>query len=184
MEGMYGPMGGFMPTGMAGVGRERPLIFCSDSTYVTATVNEYETGSLLRLTTTNTTRNSICDAQRYAQVRVTGAVNSERIVLPTLRPPVGATGNPEGSSGGMNRRSSSAFYIARQSAAEMIDHFASQLTEQGWTLGKRMAEENMAMLVARKTEKGEVQHLLLTDHVVESRQHMLDVSVSVPSRRP
>jgi hypothetical protein len=66
----------------------------------------------------------------------------------------------------------------------MIDHFASQLTEQGWTLGKRMAEEIMAMLVARKTEKGEVQHLLLTDHVVEVRQHMLDVSVSVPSRRP
>jgi hypothetical protein len=190
MEGLYAPGGGFLPAGSDAVGRERPLMFCGDSVSVTAMVNEYASGSLLRLTTSGSTQNTICDMRRNAELRVTAMSRAERIVLPTLRPPAGATGNPSGrsssssSSGELSRQGSSAWYAARQTAAEMVDHFARQLTEQGWTLGKRIAEDSVALLVARKTEKGEVLHLLLTDHITNARDHALEVSVMAPNRRP
>lgn len=183
MASSMGGRGGFASAAIIGIGRERPLMFCADSASVTASVTEYSTGSLLRITTQTSTRNTICDMQRSA--RVTGMIGGpDRIELPTLRPPRGAAGGPGGGGGSGTRQSSSAQYIARESVAELIAHFAPQLQEQGWTLGKRIVDDDIGLLTARKVEKGEAQFLMLTDYLTGPRQHDLELSVVVPSRRP
>ena len=175
--------GGFMPAAVLGTGRERPLMFCADSTSVTAIVTEYATGSLLRLTTQRSIRNTICEVR---SVRVTGMISDrpDRIELPTLRAPKGAVGGPTGAGGGGARQASSAQYTARETVPELLAHFASQLQEQGWTLGKRIGDDDIGVLTARKVDKGEAQFLTLTDFLSGARQHELELSVLAPSRRP
>jgi hypothetical protein len=183
MSSSMGWRGGFMPAATMGVGRERPLMFCGDSASVTAIVTEYAAGSLLRLTTQTSLRNTICEAR---SVRVTGMISDrpDRIELPSLRAPKGSVGGPTGAGGGGARQGSSAQYTARETVAELLAHFASQLQEQGWTLGKRIGDDDIGVLTARKVEKGEAQFLTLTDFLSGPRQHELELSVLAPSRRP
>jgi len=177
-----GGRGGFAAAAIIGTGRERPLMFCSDSAFVTAAVTEDATGSLLRITTQTSTRNTVCDMQRA--VRMTGMIGGpERIELPTLRPPTGAVGGPGGGGGSGHRQYSSAQFTARETVSELLTHFAPQLQAQGWTLGKRIVDDDIGMLTARKVEKGEALFLTLTDYLTGQRQHDLELSVIVPSRR-
>ena len=183
MNGFGSQMGGFVSAGSgSGTGRERPLMFCSDSAATTAQLIEYASGSLLRLTLSNTTRNSICDRDHTAAPQ--SRMMMERIEMPTLRPPTGSSGNGRGTGSSMDRADATAHYSSSRNAQEMLAYFGPQLSEQGWTVEKRVGDEDAGLLTGRKTVKGETHFLLITDHMMASRQHELSMSVRVPSRRP
>jgi hypothetical protein len=175
----YGARGGFA-LGPAMEGRQ--FNYCSDSSSVFGSVVEgANRSSVIRLMTTGTLRNTLCDPDGRAFMRD----RMEIIVLPTLRPPPGTTGGSMGScGGGGDSREANARLESSMSAATMIAHFAPQLQQQGWTLGNRVSDDNLTVLTARKTDdKGEPMFLTLTDSRFTARDHELVLRVSIPSRR-
>ena len=182
MSGFGSQMGGFVAAGTgAGVGRERPLMFCSDSGFTSAQITEYASGSLLRLTLSTSTRNTFCDRDRSAPQ---SRMMMERIEMPTLRPPSGSSGNGRGTGSSMERADATAQYLSPRNVQEMLAYFGPQLSEQGWTVEKRTGDEEVGLMTARKVVKGDTHFLLITDHMTTPRQHELSMSVRVPSRRP
>jgi hypothetical protein len=100
------------------------------------------------------------------------SLRSEELEMPTLRPPSGMTGGSTGMSGSGDSRETSVHLRGGQSPAELLDHFAPQLKEQGWTLSNRVTEGDAGMLSARKTNsRGETVYLLVTDVRYMPREH-------------
>jgi hypothetical protein len=162
------PMGRGMPGLM--------LNYCSDSSSAYGTVVDRSTrGSLVRLMTTGSLRNTICDPER-AQMGMRRYME-DRIRLPTLRPPPGTFGGSGGSGSSGDSRESHARYTSGIRAPDMIAHFIPQLEEQGWQLVRRAGDVDITVVTARKTEKGEQLYLVLTDYVWEPRQHEISLRV-------
>ncbi|MGH7679253.1 MAG: hypothetical protein ACRENU_12350 [Gemmatimonadaceae bacterium] len=185
-EDIRGERGGFVSSSSSGalsLGRGMGSIinYCGDSSSVTAAVTDGDNrGSLARITS-GSVRNSMCDPQMRSRMQMGSRM--DEIEMPTLRPPAGATGGPQGSSGGGDSRSTYARLQSSLSAAEMIDHFAPQLREQGWTLVNRATDGDLSVQTARRANKdGEAIHLSLAAVRYGQREQEVTLRVWMRSR--
>ena len=177
-----GERGGFVMSSfpvMFGGRGTMSVAFCSDSALLTATASGAFDVSIVRLMLNSEAR-GMCDERQDVAWR-----RMQMLELPTLRPPPGAspTGG-HGSSGGNDYRETSVQLGTRLSAAEVMAHFAPQLEEQGWTLGKRVSEPEVSLLTATKrAENGDTLHLLLVDGKSDTRSHHASLRVWNPAAR-
>ena len=184
-ESARGESGGFTSSSMGGLGPGMPgsmLSYCgSDSTSVTASITDGENrGSMVRLMSSRSPRNTMCDPRMRARLR---GFMEEEIELPTLRPPTGATGGQSGMSGSDDSRETRALLRSNLGAVEMIDHFVVQLREQGWTLNNRATDGDLSVQTARRTDKkGEPLYLILADNRYGPRDHDVTLRVWKQSR--
>lgn len=174
-ESMSGGSGGLVMVGGPSMGSA--LNYCSDSASINASVTEGQNrGATVRLISTRSQRYTMCDVAMRDRMR--GADLMETIELPTLRPPTGVTTGPVGSSGGSGSRESHAELQSSLGAAEMIDHFATQIREQGWTLSNRATDGDLSVQSARRTDqKGEALYLMVSDYRYGPRTHLVTLRV-------
>lgn len=184
-ESIRGERGGFVSSSYSAISIGRGagsfINYCSDSSSVTAGVTDGDNrGSLVRITSASL-RNSMCDPEMRSRMQM--GSRREMIELPTLSPPAGATGGGRGSSGSDDSRETSARLQSSLSAAEMIDHFAPQLREQGWTLVNRATDGDLSVQTARRANKdGEPVHLSLVGVRYAQREHEVTLRVWMQPR--
>jgi hypothetical protein len=179
-ERTLGESGGFVSSSIGPTMPGSAITYCTDASSMFASIMDGENrGSMVRMMSSSL-RNTMCDPSMRRRLR---GGRMDEIEMPTLRPPPGAVGGYAGSSGGGDHRQSTAQLQSALSAAEMVDHFAPQLREQGWTLGNRATDGDVSVLMARRTDKdGEPIHLALTDVRYTARDHDLTLRVWKESR--
>ena len=164
-----GSGGGFSVTTIGYGPAGNMLNYCSDTASVFASAAEREGGSFVRLMVSRSLRNTMCDPAMRDRMR---PPRFEELEMPTLRPPAGMTGGSAGTSSSGDSRETSVRLRGGQSPAELLDYFAPQLQEQGWTLSSRVTDGDAGMLSARKANsRGETVFLLVTDVRYTPREH-------------
>ena len=122
---------------------------CRDTTLViTRSSARAEGGSYVSISLSDS-RRSMCTA-RDSQLHF---VRSNQLPLPTLVPPRRVRAFPSGGSGGDGHRTIGARHVTTQTPKELVDHYAPQLTADGWSLGGRLDTKDLSILSATKTDR-------------------------------
>lgn len=152
-------MGGFITSPVT-----RPnLFYCTDSAFLTAsTTPRAAGGSYVRVDLTTGQRSTPCSPQpvrplpQYPDIR-----------MPTLVAPLGVKLSDNASSGSGWAREASTILETDMSPAELVAHYANQLTEQGWTLSAPATTSNAVLQTAEKKDsKGGAQLGILSAYTM------------------
>lgn len=92
-------------------------------------------------------------APGYSPTEQAAIYEISTIEMPILRPPPGATSSGGGGGGGGNERDARAEVRSEMSTGEMIQWYAAQLSEQGWSVSQPAIVVDAAIVSARKKDK-------------------------------
>jgi hypothetical protein len=170
--------GGFVAVA---IGPSMGKFFCRGDSMVTTRTSQRAGGGSYVMVSVSSAARSACDDRAQRRRRAF----EDEIELPTLHPPSGVRAIGSSGSGGDNYRESTTRLTTTLTPTNLVDHFAEQLKQAGWTINSRLTAEDVAVLTASKPDKDgrRMNGTLLTTRLGDSeRQATIRVMVAEGDR--